>query len=38
MDVIGMGWMCVRSEKAKELVRFFQEVLCLELAHSENEF
>jgi len=38
MDVIGIGWMGVRSEKAKELVHFFQEVLSLELAHSENEF
>ena len=38
MEVIGIGWLGVRSEKANELVRFFQEVLSLELAHSENEF
>ena len=38
MEVNGIGWMGVRSAKAEELVRFFQEVLSLKIAHSENEF
>jgi catechol 2,3-dioxygenase-like lactoylglutathione lyase family enzyme len=38
MDVSGIGWMGVRSAKAEELVRFFQDVLSLKIAHSENEF
>jgi hypothetical protein len=38
MDVSGIGWMGVRSTKAEELVRFFQNVLCLEVAHSEDQF
>jgi catechol 2,3-dioxygenase-like lactoylglutathione lyase family enzyme len=38
MDVSGIGWMGVRSAKAEELVRFFQNVLSLEVTHSEDEF
>ena len=36
MDVSGIGWMGVRSTKPEELVRFFQEVLSLKVAHSDE--
>jgi hypothetical protein len=38
VDISGIGWMGVRSGKAEELARFFQEVLSLEVAHSKDEF
>ncbi len=38
MEIKGIGWLGVRSSKADDLVRFFQDTLSLEVAYHEEAF
>ena len=38
MEVSGIGWLGIRTDKAEELVHFFRDVLSVPVAHSEPAF
>lgn len=38
MDVRGLGWSGTRTDRAEELADFYQDVLGLELVHTEPHF